>query len=90
MLAAVPAGGGAPELSATVRAEATAELGDLLLAGAFLGSYLDIDPEAALRATLRRFEARFRLMEERAGGRLKGRQLDELVELWRAAKRELA
>lgn len=71
------------------RAAATAELGDLLLAGAFLGSYIGLDPEAALRSALRRFEARFRLMEQEAGGRLKGRSLEELVELWGAAKRAL-
>lgn len=88
-LAPALAPGGVTKLADDVRAAATAELGDLLLAGAFLGSYLGIDPEAALRAALRRFEARFRLMESRAGGRLNGRPQDELMERWRAAKREL-
>ena len=63
-----------------------AELGDVLLAGALLGRYLEIDPERAARAALRRFEARFRLMEQDLDGSLADRPLDELVAAWRRAK----
>ena len=63
-----------------------AELGDVLLAGALLGRYLDIDPERATRAAVRRFEARFRSMESSVGGSLSDHSLDELVEAWHNAK----
>lgn len=63
------------------------ELGDLLLAGAYLGSYLGVDPERACRAALGRFEQRFRFMEERLEGPLGERSLEELMAAWSEAKR---
>jgi len=63
-----------------------AELGDVLLATAFLGQYLGIDPEKATREALRRFETRFRHMEERLGERLRGAPLAEMMAAWEAAK----
>lgn len=63
-----------------------AELGDLLIAGAFLGAYVGIDPERATRAALRRFDARFRHMEAGLGGSFEGRPLDELLAAWERAK----
>jgi len=75
----------APDGDARARIEA--ELGDVLLAGAYLGQYLGIDPERACRAALRRFEQRFRRMEGGVDGTLQGRSLAELMESWRAAKR---
>jgi MazG family protein len=63
------------------------ELGDLLLAGAYLGSYLGVDPERACRAALGRFEQRFRFMEERLAGPLGERSLEELMAAWSEAKR---
>lgn len=71
-----------PDLAARVEEE----LGDVLLAGAFLGAYLGLDPERALRASLRRFEDRFRRMEAACGGVLRDRSLDELLARWREAK----
>lgn len=62
------------------------ELGDVLLAGALLGRYLDIDPEGAAREAVRRFEARFRAMEAAVDGPLADRTLPELVEAWTQAK----
>ena len=78
-----------PELAPEVRERVEAELGDLLLAGAFLGKYLGIDPERATRESLRRFEARFRSMEEELGGDLSGLGLSELMQAWGAAKARL-
>jgi MazG family protein len=63
-----------------------AELGDVLLAAAFLGQYLGIDPEKAAREALRRFEARFRHMETRLGVRLREASLSEMMVAWEAAK----
>lgn len=77
------------KLDGELRERAAAELGDLLLAGAFLGDYLGLDPEEACRAALRRFEARFRHMEAGLGGALEGRSLAELVSAWEAAKQAL-
>jgi len=65
-----------------------AELGDVLLAGAFLGRYLEIDPEAAARRSLARFEKRFRRMESNLGERLRAAPLDELIAAWKVAKAE--
>jgi ATP diphosphatase len=67
-------------------ARASEELGDLLLSAAILGDYLRIDPEAACRGALRRFEARFRHMETSLGGDLHGPSLEELLAAWQEAK----
>ncbi len=76
------------ELDADERDDAAVarELGDVLLAGALLGSYLDVDPERAARDAVRRFEARFRSMEAAVDGPLAERSLDELVVAWQCAK----
>lgn len=66
-----------------------AELGDVLLATAFLGSYLGLDPELATRTALRRFEARFRCMEAKLGERLRTAELAEKMAAWEAAKGEV-
>jgi MazG family protein len=66
------------------------ELGDVLLATAFLGQYLGIDPERATRAALRRFEQRFRRMEVGFPEGMRTRPLDELMAAWRRAKAETA
>jgi MazG family protein len=62
------------------------ELGDVLLATAFLGQYLGIDPEKATRAALRRFETRFRHMEAHLGRSLREAKLAEMMAAWEAAK----
>jgi MazG family protein len=67
-------------------ARVESELGDVLLATAILGRYLEIDPERAARDAVRRFEARFRAMEADVDGPLSDRTLDELVAAWRQAK----
>ncbi|MDP6537958.1 MAG: nucleoside triphosphate pyrophosphohydrolase [Planctomycetota bacterium] len=72
------------------RERVEAELGDVLLATAFLADYLGIDPERACRGALGRFEDRFRFMEGRFGGALGQRSLEELTAAWSAAKRALS
>ena len=67
------------------------EIGDLLFACANLARKAELDPETALHAASRRFEARFRLLEKtlRAQRRDAGSvPLAELEELWQAAKAE--
>jgi len=68
------------------RARLEEELGDVCLAAAFLGRYLRLDPEKAARSALRRFDARFRIVERELGERLGTASLEELVEAWRSAK----
>ena len=62
------------------------ELGDVLLAAAFLGRYLEIDPESAAKRALRRYERRFRSMEEEIRVPLSEHSLDELIAAWKRAK----
>ena len=78
-----------PELPDEVRERVEHELGDLLMATAFLGGYLGLDPETLCRIALRRFEARFRNMETQLGGSLSGRELSEMMAAWVRAKSEL-
>jgi MazG family protein len=62
------------------------DLGDLILAAAFLGRYLGLDPEALCRRSLRRFEVRFRTMETELAGDLANRDLEVLLAAWERAK----
>jgi MazG family protein len=66
-----------------------AELGDLLMAGAFFGRYIGIDPERACRQALRRFEKRFRHMEGRLPGPMNEQDLDTMMSAWVSAKEEV-
>jgi len=65
------------------------ELGDLLFAVVNLARRLETDPEQALRGACRKFERRFRRVEERlaAEGKAPGAaSLDEMEAEWQAAK----
>ncbi len=66
------------------------ELGDLLWMLANLAMRDGVDPEEALRASIKKFMARFEELERRARERgwesLEGRPTEELLELWREAK----
>jgi MazG family protein len=65
------------------------ELGDLLFAVANLARHLKIDPEQALAAANRKFERRFRQMEQsiKSGGETpQDLDLDALEEHWQASK----
>lgn len=66
-----------------------AELGDVLFCIVNVSRYLDVDPEAALRATNAKFERRFGYVEARL--REQGRtpeqaSLEEMDKLWDEGK----
>ena len=77
------------ELAAGERAQAGAEVGDLLFAVVNLARHLDSDPEAILRATNSKFERRFAAVERALAERGKSPEQSTLAEmdvLWDAAK----
>ena len=69
--------------------EQAAELGDLLFAVVNYSRHLGINPETALREATRKFERRFRKIEEIADKPLKEMDIDALEQLWQEAKRQL-
>ena len=64
------------------------EMGDLLFAAVNLSRHYGIDAELALGAATRKFEKRFRKMEDAAGESFKELSLDEKEELWLIAKQD--
>ena len=64
------------------------EMGDLLFAVVNLARHLNIEPETALREANRKFERRFRAIEQAPG--FADLSLDEKEELWRRAKADHA
>ncbi len=82
------------ELAAAPDADGRAEeLGDLLMVVVNLARHHAVDAEAALRGANDKFRRRFGIVERLAAGRgvaLRDMTFDELDELWRAAKAELA
>jgi ATP diphosphatase len=60
------------------------ELGDLLFAVVNLARYLNVEPEAALREANRKFERRFRAIEQEPG--FADLSLDQKEALWTRAK----
>jgi tetrapyrrole methylase family protein / MazG family protein len=66
-----------------------AELGDLLFAVVNLGRFMSINPEEALRKTIRRFQSRFEYVENRLssqGKHLQDASLNEMDLFWEEAK----
>jgi nucleoside triphosphate diphosphatase len=63
------------------------EVGDLLFTMVNLARRLKVDPEMALRGTNAKFRGRFQLMENAAKEPLESLSLEELDELWTAAKK---
>ena len=77
------------EISAGAKDNVAGEVGDLLFAAVNLARFVDVDPEAALRAANGKFERRFSHIERRLAE--KGRQpeaagLTEMEALWQEAK----
>ena len=73
------------------QADVEEELGDLLFSVVNLARHLKIDAEKALTGASRKFEKRFRHMEEDAeanGVRLTGLDLDTLESCWQDAKKK--
>jgi MazG family protein len=65
------------------------EVGDLLFAVTNIARHLGVEPEAALKLTNRKFRRRFRHIErglKERGRALDSATLDEMEELWQAAK----
>jgi ATP diphosphatase len=79
------------EASLDDRDAVAGEIGDLLFAVVNLARHVDVDPEAALRATNLKFERRFGSIEDAlaARGRTPAEStLEEMDALWNAAKAE--
>ncbi len=71
------------------RAHAQEELGDVLFTLVNVARWCNLDPEAGLAGTNRRFLDRFSRVEAALGGELQGRSIGELEGLWRQAKAEI-
>ncbi|HTV69172.1 MAG TPA: nucleoside triphosphate pyrophosphohydrolase [Rhizobiaceae bacterium] len=72
-------------------AEMQDEFGDVLFALVNFGRHLKIDAETALRGTNEKFRSRFHQVEQalvERGDSLEGASLEEMEELWQAAKRK--
>jgi ATP diphosphatase len=79
----------AEAIAAGDQKQAEGEVGDLLFAAVNLARHLDVDPEAALRATNQKFERRFASIERalaQRGKSPKDSSLAEMDALWDAAK----
>lgn len=78
------------EVAAGNQERIIAEFGDVLFTCANLARHLDVDPEAALRASNRKFESRFRQLEQRAAavtGPLAALSNVEMNTLWDEIKK---
>ena len=76
---------GSPDLDEEAWKSIDHELGDVLMAAAFLSSYLGRDPETLLKRALVRFDKRFRAMEADLDGNLQ-RDLSMLLAAWNQVK----
>ena len=66
------------------------ELGDVLFSVCNIAYFLKLDPETALRSTLRKFESRFRYVESKIiekGSSLEASNLAEMDQFWVEAKK---
>ena len=64
------------------------ELGDLLFAVVNLARHLNVEPEAALRQANRKFDQRFRAIEQEPG--FAGLSLEDKERLWDSTKKAQA
>lgn len=70
--------------------EITDELGDILFTLVNLSRFLNVDPEGALRGTIKKFTSRFQHIEKslkRSGKSFKEVSLDDMEELWQQSKK---
>src|SRR5512139_1761107 len=78
-------------LSLEDKKKAREELGDILFVVANLGRFLHVEPERALRQTIKKFVSRFRYVETRLRKQGKSPRQSTLLEmdqLWNEAKRQ--
>jgi len=76
-------------IAAGDRTQIEHELGDLLFAAVSLARKLELDPEAALRATMRKFQTRFEYVEDELaalGKKPRDSNLEEMDRFWEEAK----
>ena len=74
----------------TAQAQVREELGDLLFAVTNIARHLQVEPEAALKSTNRKFRRRFRYIEEELKARERtpdAATLEEMEELWQKSKK---
>ena len=71
------------------RAHAQEELGDVLFTLVNVGRWCDLDPDAGLAGTNRRFLDRFSRVEAALGGDLQGKGIAELEGHWQQAKAQI-
>jgi MazG family protein len=86
------AGSGRAQISDELRARLEDEVGDLFFVVVNIARYLSIDPESALKKTNRKFKRRFQWVEQQLherGGSIHKAALEEMEELWQAAKKNL-
>jgi MazG family protein len=65
------------------------EFGDLLFSMVNYARFIGVDPETALERTNRKFKQRFEYIEQQAPRPLREMSLEEMEELWQAAKGEV-
>lgn len=68
------------------QSEIEAEVGDLLFSVVNLARKLNVEPENALRNANTKFTRRFNFVEDGAKSNLEAMSLDEMEDLWQAAK----
>ena len=66
----------------------TEELGDLLFAAVNVARMQSVDPEEALVRVTKKFMARFALVEQMAGDKLKTMPIEDMIGLWNRAKEQ--
>ena len=66
------------------------EMGDVLFSVVNLARFLDIDPEASLRQTIRKFESRFKKVEKsfENSEQMTKASLDQMDKIWNQAKEQ--
>ena len=70
------------------QSEIESEVGDVLFSAVNLARKLGVEPEAALRRANTKFTRRFNAVEDKAPAPLEALTLDQMDELWQAAKRD--